>query len=545
MAHSTLCSLPFDLIYIVLSFADWRDILSLGRTSRRYQGLAHSLPVWIQAAQSIPRKYLIPRNTFSLDGLGVKELQRLIARPEQIRNGCRTTGQEGFICIQEKSCTLPSSLWIHSAIIVPGGRWLITGHTNGRMKMWDLNAPLDDKNRFACVHSAQLPGCQGHLGVLLIQRSSDQNGVVVLTESLEHDDPKGYNLGVVQFTLDGPNGGSEPICHTWGAFTGNDTIALEGNYVAAEHQGTTRIWDWKRKLFSAYQWDLSLSNHPNDPIEEGERIDITIRPPYVYLIHNRLRIFAAFRIPPMQYLDVFADTTDWPEDGNLPPVDFIRPEIVLDLTSSYTLYHALEVIRPHGERVPYEHMRLSNITGVQFINPWSLQVDNSPENPIPFFITVSNSDGSHACLMRYDVTQSPRGGYVNRPLLKQIIDIAGGPSLDIVSPTLVTDDFGTFWGTERGLLYAVDSPYQLNSEEMQAAPVESMCDLDTILPQPVMSRIVVHESSQQTMRHRVGFDMVSGRKFKVVRSQITISDYLPHAQSPHTPSSSGMRVDES
>jgi hypothetical protein len=123
-----------------------------------------------------------------LDGLGVKELQQLVARPEQVRTGCRV-GEEGFIRVREKACVLADAMWIHSAIVVPGGRWLITGHDLGGMKMWDLDAPLDSKDRFACVHSAQLPGCTGHLGVLLVQRSSDQNGVVVLTESLEHNEP--------------------------------------------------------------------------------------------------------------------------------------------------------------------------------------------------------------------------------------------------------------------------------------------------------------------------------------------------------------------
>jgi hypothetical protein len=158
----------------------------------------------------------------------------------------------------------------------------------GRLKVWDLEI-LDENNSFDTVHSVQFSNCSGYLGVLLIQQTLDCNGVVVLTESLEQNEPwvydvpellreslrpiyysKGYNLGVVQFNLDGPDARSEPICKTWGAFTGNDTIALEGQYVAAEHQGTTRVWDWKRNLFSAYHWDLSL--HPQDQGDEADRV---------------------------------------------------------------------------------------------------------------------------------------------------------------------------------------------------------------------------------------------------------------------------------
>jgi len=347
--------------------------------------------------------------------------------------------------------------------------------------------------------------------------------------------------------LDRPESGSEPVCHTWGAFSGNDTIALEGNYVAAEHQGMTRIWDWKRKLFSAYRWDLSLSLHPHDHIEDGnERIDITIRPPYVYLIHSRLRLFAAFRIPVMQDLDVFADLPHWHtlDDDEHPVVPFVRPEIVLDLTAPYSIYNTLELACPEGERFAYEEMRLSNITGVQFINPWSLQMDTPSENAIPFFITVSNSNGSRAYLMRYDVSQSWRGRDVNRPLLKQIIETSS-PSLDIVSPTVVTDDFGSFWGTEGGLLYAVDSRTPEIDKNESVYSMDSMDDLESILPDPLPARMIVHEGSAHSMRHRVGYDVISGRKFKVLRSQIVISDFVPRAQlSFNPPLSSDILVDE-
>jgi hypothetical protein len=133
-------------------------------------------------------EYLIPKSTYNLDGLSVQELQRLVARPEQIRTACRKH-EEGLILFRERTCQLPESSWIHSAVMVPGGRWLITGHTLGRLKVWDLNASKDANGCFASVHSAQLFGCSGHIGVLLIQQSQDCDGVVVLTESLEQDEP--------------------------------------------------------------------------------------------------------------------------------------------------------------------------------------------------------------------------------------------------------------------------------------------------------------------------------------------------------------------
>jgi hypothetical protein len=92
---------------------------------------------------------------------------------------------------------------------------------------------------------------------------------------------------VVQFTLSGPEPLPTPVCKTWGAFSGNDTIALEGQYVAAEHQGTTRIWNWKKGLYSAYKWDLSL--HPYDHDDDVERVSLVNSPYHRSIIVIRHR----------------------------------------------------------------------------------------------------------------------------------------------------------------------------------------------------------------------------------------------------------------
>ena len=133
------------------------------------------------------KKYRIPRNTYNLDGLGIRELQQLVARPDLTRNACRQ--EDGLVLTNEVSCHLPDSLWIFAAAIVPGGRWLVTGHSLGRLRVWDLEAPEAKSGKFASSYAAQLANCSGHLGVLLIQQTPDCNGVVVLTESLEQDEP--------------------------------------------------------------------------------------------------------------------------------------------------------------------------------------------------------------------------------------------------------------------------------------------------------------------------------------------------------------------
>jgi hypothetical protein len=247
----------------------------------------------------------------------------------------------------------------------------------------------------------------------------------------------------------------------------------------------------------------------------------------------------------MHELDVFTEHAYRGAFGNgaQQEIDCIRPELVVDLTCSRSIYNVLEVGRPEELRFSYEDIRLSNITGVQFINPWSLQQDDLAENTIPFFVTITSSDNSRACLLRYDVTQFGFGSYVNRPVLKQAVQTQGH-QLEIVSPTIITDDYGTIWGTESGLLYVLDTiPRESTGER---CPIFSR----SAIPDPgqmrssrdVASRIIVNETFAHTMRHRVGFDTISGRTFKVLRSTIVISDYVTHAQASGSFSLAGLEV---
>jgi hypothetical protein len=238
----------------------------------------------------------------------------------------------------------------------------------------------------------------------------------------------------------------------------------------------------------------------------------------------------------MQELDVFADhqTSQTSFEGMHPEVEFIRPELVVDITAPFPIYHTLEEVRPKESRFSYEDLRLSNITGVQFINPWSIQDEGLFENTIPFFVTVSNSNGSRACLMRYNVTHYANGTYVNRPILEQVT-ITSSPQLEIVSPTLIIDDFGTIWGTEGGLIYVTD----LSRGTTGTSGQYSSDTFHPVLLAPInFSRIIIHEESANTMRHRVGFDPISGRKFKVFRTAITVDDYATSNMQLHSGSTS-------
>ena len=255
----------------------------------------------------------------------------------------------------------------------------------------------------------------------------------------------------------------------------------------------------------------------------------------MYVVHSRLRLFAAFRIPEMQELDIFRRYPEYEAD---PDVDIIRPEIIVDLTVPNAIYKSLESVLPEDQRRSYDEVRLSNITGVQFINPWTLQDDKASESMIPFFVTATNSDETQACLMRYDVTHSAYGSYVNRPILKQVT-LTKSPSLEIASPTIIVDDYGTVWGTEGGLLYVIDinrlptvSGSRSGAVELSQSSINSASHQQRVWTQPTSdsSQIIVHEDLAHTMRHRVGFDYISGRKFKVLRTDITISDYVPRAQ---------------
>lgn len=76
-----------------------------------------------------------------------------------------------------------------SIALVPGGRWVVTGHVGGSLKVWKLDADASVSGmmmpNLTLDHSICLEefGSRGKIGVLLMQKSEDMDGIVVLTES--------------------------------------------------------------------------------------------------------------------------------------------------------------------------------------------------------------------------------------------------------------------------------------------------------------------------------------------------------------------------
>lgn len=225
-------------------------------------------------------------------------------------------------------------------------------------------------------------------------------------------------------------------------------------------------------------------------------------------------------------------TSPNPRTSSPPHVELIRPEMVVDLTVSWPIYNMLESNCRDPAGTPYEDLSLTNIQGVQFINPWNLQYDNdSSESVIPFFLTVTDSNESAACFLRYDVRQSREmGGQVHRPILKQLITLPTDSTFDIVSPTVLGDDCGSMWGTEEGLLYAPDVSQDPVMNFRGPVKYRGLTGEEVEKRFVVPSRMIVRDNSGIMMRHRVGFDAISGKKFKVLRNTIVISEYTAYSR---------------
>lgn len=209
--------------------------------------------------------YHLPPNAFAeIDGsdFSLRKLQSIIIGPSRFRNHCLAkktdahyikTSHAGFSDVQVMT-------------MVPGGRWIVTGHSDGHLNVWDAHRGMSLR---------EAVDLGGAVHVMLVQRTDDSRGVRILTESTEpgttyvilqccgthshrclNSSSDQDRVCLTEVPLD-DLGVSASHTLSWLNFEGNDTIALEGQYAVTERNHLTRIWDWRLNLYGAYRWDIA------------------------------------------------------------------------------------------------------------------------------------------------------------------------------------------------------------------------------------------------------------------------------------------------
>lgn len=223
------------------------------------------------------------------------------------------------------------------------------------------------------------------------------------------------------------------------------------------------------------------------------QVDISIHPPYIFLLHSELRIFAAFKIPTLTSTDPILTEE----------VPFIRPHLICPLS-------------------------LPTIFAVQFINPWTYASDSSvslsssgiTQTSISFYLTVVERITRRLQFLRYDVcvwSHPLTGAHVQVPTLRQRISLDTRDNHDLISPSVVSDELSTFWGTSTGIVYVPDRVESLNSSsfggiEYQVAAVMSQ-------------RISQSGDNGPITKPRIAIDAISGKRLVIQGDALIVEEF--------------------
>lgn len=157
-------------------FSRANEYMSIVQTSRRLHDISQTPTIWLYALNTMIRHYHLPPNTFAESEFSLRKLQSILIGPSRFRIHCiNAKGDAQYIRTAHAGFND-----VRVLAMVPGGRWVLTGHFNGHLNVWDTHGGMK---------SRQVVDLRGPIHVMLVQRTDDCLGVRVLTESTDPDNP--------------------------------------------------------------------------------------------------------------------------------------------------------------------------------------------------------------------------------------------------------------------------------------------------------------------------------------------------------------------
>lgn len=149
---------------------------------------------------------------------------------------------------------------------------------------------------------------------------------------------------------------------------------------------------------------------------------------------------------------------------------------------------------------------------------------------LPFFLMVPGPDiTSNPEFHQYGVITEDLphvGTFVHRPLwMQRICSSMQSLSHEILSPSVLADDLGTFWNNDRGLLYFPD--FTSYTRDLQRQSQRDGYGYRTNKRNDKVEAVVVtHQDRTDWLnfaRHRIGMDGISGLSATVRRRKIVLT----------------------
>ncbi|KAF6762047.1 hypothetical protein DFP72DRAFT_877866 [Ephemerocybe angulata] len=182
---SGFVSLSFELYLKIFAELDGRDLIRLGKTCTTLREVTQQRRVWEDALMLTCRRHELFEPSYSIDTMGLKELQLAALGPWVWHNKIHKAGRMGRVLNplgnkQFQWCT-PKSRWASVPIdaaellLIPGGRYLVTISTGMGVEearrfisLWDLGGSMGTP--LSIVETSSQGRCSLH-GPELVSRS--------------------------------------------------------------------------------------------------------------------------------------------------------------------------------------------------------------------------------------------------------------------------------------------------------------------------------------------------------------------------------------
>ncbi|KAF5333358.1 hypothetical protein D9611_002676 [Ephemerocybe angulata] len=275
---SGFVSLSFELYLKIFAELDGRDLIRLGKTCTTLREVTQQRRVWEDALRLTCRRHELFEPSYSIDTMGLKELQLAALGPWVWHNKIHKAGRMGRVLNplgnkQFQWCT-PRSRWdsvpIDAAelLLIPGGRYLVTISTGMGVEearrfisLWDLGGSMETP--LSIVETSSQGRCSLH-GPELVSRSLRfvvqiiREGTRVLQVYEVGPLPEVANLRLLDELSLVPGEAGDTICTLSSRnCIQNGKIFFRLTYRDGNRRQPFFVWDFKSSHLVSWLWEPS------------------------------------------------------------------------------------------------------------------------------------------------------------------------------------------------------------------------------------------------------------------------------------------------
>ncbi|KAF8323053.1 hypothetical protein DL93DRAFT_2223018 [Clavulina sp. PMI_390] len=321
--HDWLQKVSLDVVDAIVSWLDPLSSIRFGNACKAFRSaVGDDRPLWYRALRDVAAKhYVAPR---SLDHVRiVSELRRFSTRPDRLLEAFKDINKPLRATVREfvldHGNTIP--FWANdddrpvylAPILLPGGRWLLSGVLNyeklsTQLYCWDCMKPHSDNSPLQPVATYTWDGWQPRMVKRgWLQAQPDGPNAITLSCSLWGRNLRDLTHDILRMSWNSDPGSQEPpvieqvarMDHDF-LYTGDDhpqrEYDLEGDYVIIETTRCILVWNWRENL-------IGVIDDAQHEWANGTGFLLATVPPYLFVIPHELEEILVMKIPKLHAMD--------------------------------------------------------------------------------------------------------------------------------------------------------------------------------------------------------------------------------------------------